>query len=631
MHKKPIEIAEKYWGINEFRGSQEAIINTVLNRKNVLALMPTGGGKSICFQIPALINEGICIVVSPLIALIQDQVNALKSKGIKALALIGGINHQEVIELLDNCVYGNYKFLYLSPERLQQEMVLERIREMNVNLIAIDEVHCISQWGHDFRPAYLKCVSLKNVAPNTPFISLTATATKKVVNDILSTLLLDEVTFFKDSFNRKNISYQIDNTEDKYFALKNRLSTDEGSAIVYVRNRRTTVSLVKYLKANGFGADYYHGGLSQDEKKEKLTNWTLEKFKIMVSTNAFGMGIDKSNVRTVIHYQLPENIENYFQEAGRAGRDGHLANAILITNKADKINAENQFINTLPTIEFVKKVYKKLNSHFQIAYGEGFNETFNLNFRDFCEKYGFKKNKTFEVLRILDVNGILSFSQRFREKTTILFTANKGELLDYYVKNAQSKKLVQTILRTYGGVFDFETRIDLNLISKKTGLQTKKIKEEIKHLEKKNFLEFNVADEDLELTFLVQREDELSINPVAKKLAHRNKIKRQNFNTVIRYIDNLKKCRSKFLLNYFDETQAENCGICDICKKNNSSSFNRDDIKFELLNELKSRNLSSRELTRILPYDKMELLTALKELLDDGRIKIDAINRYAKV
>lgn len=631
MRKKPVEIIEKYWGFNEFRGSQEAIINTVLNQKDVLTLMPTGGGKSICFQIPALAQDGICIVVSPLIALIQDQVNSLKKKGIKALALIGGIAHQEVIELLDNCVYGNYKFLYLSPERLQQEMVLERIREMQVNLIAIDEAHCISQWGHDFRPAYLKCVVLKNVVPNAPIIALTATATKKVVDDILSTLLLKEVSFFKDSFERKNISYQIEYTEDKHFTLKNKLNDLGGSAIVYVRNRRATLALTQYLKTNGFTADFYHGGLSQKEKKEKLNNWIAEKFSIMVSTNAFGMGIDKANVRTVIHYQLPENIENYFQEAGRAGRDGHLANAILITNEEDKILAENQFINNLPTVDFVKKVYKKLNAHLQIAYGEGYNESHNINFGEFCEKYNFKKSKVFEVFQILDVNGIVSFSQQFREKTFILFTVKKGELLDYFEKNPNSKNLVQTILRTYGGVFDFQTKIDLNLISKKTGIQSKKIKHELEKLENIGFLDFNTADEDLELTFLVQREDEISINPIASKLKFRNEIKRQNFQAVIQYVNNVNQCRSKYLLNYFDEPNSKDCGICDICKKNKKVNTTSDEIKFEVLNELKSQKLSSKELTNILHFDKRDLLTALQELLEDGQVKLDAINRYVKV
>lgn len=630
MRKEPLEIAKKYWGFQEFRGSQETIINRVLKQKNVLALMPTGGGKSICFQIPALAQDGICIVVSPLIALIQDQVNSLKKKGIKALALIGGIPHQEVIELLDNCVYGNYKFLYLSPERLQQEMVIERIREMQVNLIAIDEAHCISQWGHDFRPAYLKCVALKKVAPNAPIIALTATATKKVVDDILLALLLNEVTFFKDSFERKNISYQIEHTEDKLFTLKNKLDNLNDSAIVYVRNRRETLRLTQYLKANGLTADYYHGGLPQEEKKEKLNNWVKEKFSIMVSTNAFGMGIDKANVRTVIHYQLPENIENYFQEAGRAGRDGHLAYAILLTNNEDKILAENQFINSLPTVDFVKKVYKKLNAHLQIAYGEGFNESFNINFSSFCEKYNFNKSKVFEVLRILDVNGIISFSQQFKEKTFILFTAKKGELLGYFEKNPGSKNLVQTILRTYGGVFDFETSIDLNLISKKTGIPSKEIKINLKKLENIGLLELNTADEDLELTFLVQREDEISINPIAAKLKFRNKIKRQNFQAVIDYSTNDNQCRSKYLLNYFDEPDSKDCGICDICKKRKKVSITSDEIKFEVLNELKLQKLSSKELTNILPFNKNDLLTALQELLEDGHVTLDTINRYVK-
>lgn len=630
MTNNPKEIAIKYWGFEHFRGSQEQIIDNVLNGKNVLALLPTGGGKSVCYQIPALAKKGICIVISPLVALIQDQVNSLKNKGIKAIALTGSIKANELVEKLDNCVYGNYKFLYLSPERLQQDMVIDRIQEMNVNLIAVDEAHCISQWGHDFRPAYLKCTNLTNVKPEVPVIALTATATKRVVADILENLQLPEATIFKDSFERKNISYEVFHTENKLFSLKTLLSDLNSSAIVYVRNRRATIELTSVLNQQGHSADYYHGGLSKDEKNEKLAQWTNNRTIIIVATNAFGMGIDKADVRTVVHYQLPENLENYFQESGRAGRDGLRAKAVLLTNEEDKIAAHKQFIQSLPSPELVKTVYKKLNAHLQIAYGEGFNETYGLNYAQFCEKYKFKKSDVFEVLRVLDQNSILSFSQFFKQRSSLYITAEKGELFDYFERNTTARAVIQTILRTYGGLFDFETRIDLELIAKKTGSTTIKVKAHLEKLQSNGLAEFNVGDEDLEITFLVQREDDNTINTIVPKLKHRNQIKQQNFKSVLSYIENTTKCRSQFLLQYFEEDHVNECGICDTCVGKENKPRNLTIIKEKILEQLDSKRLNSKELSLVITSSRRLLLTAIQELLEDGHIELDARNRYGK-
>lgn len=630
MINKPREIAIKYWGFKHFRGSQEQIIDKVLKGKNVLALLPTGGGKSVCYQIPALAKEGICIVISPLVALIQDQVNSLKKKGIKAIALTGSIKANELIEKLDNCVYGNYKFLYLSPERLQQDMVIDRIQEMNVNLIAVDEAHCISQWGHDFRPAYLKCTSLRNVKPEIPVIALTATATKRVVADILENLQLPCTTIFKDSFERKNISFEVFHTENKLFWLKTLLRDLNSSAIVYVRNRRATIELTSILNQHGYSADHYHGGLSKDEKNQKLAQWTNNRTKIIVATNAFGMGIDKADVRSVVHYQLPENLENYFQESGRAGRDGLRAKAVLLTNEEDKIAARKQFIQSLPSPEFVKTVYKKLNAHLQIAYGEGFNETYGLNYAQFCEKYKFKKSDVFEVLRLLDQNSILSFSQFFKQRTSLYITAEKGELFDYFERNTTARAVIQTLLRTYGGLFDFETRIDLELIANKAGSTTKKVKEHLEKLKANGLAEFNVGDEDLEITFLVQREDDNTINTIVPKLKQRNQIKQQNFKRVLSYIENTTKCRSQFLLQYFEEDHVNECGICDICTEKEKKPRNLSIIKEKILRELDLERLNSKELSLVISSNRRILLTAIQELLEDGHIELDARNRYGK-
>jgi len=378
-------ILKKYWGFDSFRGSQAEIIESVMQQQDVLALLPTGGGKSVCYQVPALLNEGICIVVSPLVALIEDQVNGLKQKGIKAIGLTGGLGFQEVLTLLDNCLYGNYRFLYLSPERLQQELVREKIAGMPVNLIAIDEAHCISQWGNDFRPAYLECAILRELHPNIPVMALTATATERVREDIIQNLGLKNEQLFKDSFLRKNISYQVFWEEDKRYRLQMLCSEASGSGIVYVRSRRMTEELSQFLNKKGFTSHFFHGGLSAGEKSDKLRQWLQNKVQFMIATNAFGMGVDKPDVSLVVHYQIPDNLENYFQEAGRAGRDGKPARAILLTNKADKAQVKKQFLNVLPGTAYIKTVYRKLNNYFQIPFGGGEHETYPFHFDDFCD------------------------------------------------------------------------------------------------------------------------------------------------------------------------------------------------------------------------------------------------------
>ena len=630
MIKNPKEILKKYWGHEDFRGSQEKVIHCVLDQEDVLALMPTGGGKSICYQIPALVQEGICIVVSPLVALIQDQVAALRQKGIKAVALSGGMSENELIEKLDNCVFGNYKFLYLSPERLQQEMVQNRIQEMNVNLIAIDEAHCISQWGHDFRPSYLQCSLLRNLRSKTPCIALTATATRSVSNDIITNLGMEKPKVIKDSFSRKNIAYQLKKTEDKHYWLRQLLDKNTGSAIVYTRTRRMTKEIAHFLTHNGFLADFYHGGLLPDEKRKKLQNWSAGTIKVMVATNAFGMGIDKADVRVVIHFHLPANLENYFQEAGRAGRDGKAAKAILLTNEEDQLQAKKQFVDTLPTVKLVKKVYKKLNSYLQIAYHEGYQETFFLNFAHFCSTYEFKSGRAYAALKVLDQHSIVSMLQSFREKTNIQFLCSKTALFNYLEKNPNSASIIQHILRTYGGVFDYETKIDLAFISKKTNIQEHDIRNTLNRLKTDGLIRYEAAHQDLEISFLVPREDDQTINNIAGKLKSLNQNKLEKFDTVLQYVTNTTLCRSVFLLNYFDEKPESHCGICDICTKKNEGGHHLDEIKKQILDQLETQNRSSKELIALLPFEGNTILKGLRELLEDENIVLDHKNTYGK-
>ena len=629
MQLQPKEILQKYWGFQDFKNSQEQIIHAVLGGQDVMALLPTGGGKSICFQVPALANDGICIVISPLVALIKNQVESLKSLGIKAIALTGGISHEEVNQLLDNCLYGNYKFLYLSPERLQQTLIRDRIQQMNVNLIAIDEAHCISQWGNDFRPAYLECSVIRDLVPNVPVIALTATATDLVIQDICENLKLNAPLKVKDSFARNNITFNVIWDEDKNYRLRELCREAKSSVIVYVRNRRMTVEIANYLTQLGHTATFFHGGISKKEKEERLDHWLTNKVKVMVATNAFGMGIDKADVGLVIHYQIPDSMENYFQEAGRAGRNGEPAQAVMILNQKDKSQVRNQFLGALPDVTFIKLLYNKLNNYFQIPFGEGSGETFQLPFNSFCDTYKLKANLSYNGLRILDQNSVISLTESFSQKTTIQFITSKREIFDYIDKHQVSAPIIQTILRTYGGVFDFNTKINVLLIAKKVNKTEKDIIRILEKMEKDEIIEYHAQHNDLEITFLVPREDERTINIFASKIKQIIAVKTENVNQILAYANNSTVCRSKQILSYFGEKTTPNCGKCDVCiQKNPVDQHIISIIKEEILKYLSINSQSSRDLTRILTYKDSSVLIALQGLLEDGKIRINSINQY---
>ncbi len=629
MHKDTTSILKHFWGYDGFRGSQQNIIGNVLAGKDVLALMPTGGGKSVCYQVPSLAMEGICIVVSPLVALIQDQVSQLKKRNIKAIALTGGISKEELNNLLDNCIYGNYKFLYLSPERLQQPLVQGRIQQMNVNLIAIDEAHCISQWGNDFRPSYLGCSILKELVPNAPMIALTATATPKVVGDIVENLQLEQVQIFKDSFLRSNIVFKVKHSEDKLYQLKKYMDKVPGSAIVYVRSRKMSISLANFLIRNGISASFFHGGIPKSDKEEKLNLWLSGKVRAMVATNAFGMGVDKPDVRLVVHYQIPDSLESYFQEAGRAGRDGKPSTAIIVSSNEDAEKAKQQFLANLPDVAFVKMVYSKLNNYFQISYGELISEPLAFTFNEFCKRYGFNPNTTFNAIRILDQNSVLTLSENFKEKTTLQFVAPKTQIFDYLGKNRKTAPIIQTILRTYGGITDYETKINLYLLSQKTGTSEKQLKQLLQQLADDQIVKYKNNTSDLEITFLVPREDDHTINLFAKKIKDFNQVKQKNMEAMLGYITNIKVCRSVYLLNYFGEKVSENCGTCDICRQEKvmpSSHY----LEKRIMELLEIRPHTSRQLEKETGANEEELLTTLERLLEDELISINYKNEYIK-
>jgi len=628
VYRDPSDILIEYWGHQAFRGSQEAVIDRLLSGRDVMALMPTGGGKSICFQVPALAQEGLCIVVSPLVALIQEQVARLKAMGIKAIALTGGISFEELGNLLDNCLYGNYKFLYLSPERLMQPMVRERIQGMNVNLLAVDEAHCISQWGNDFRPAYLHCRLLRELKPGVPLVALTATATPRVLADILENLGLEGAEIFKDSYVRTNIAFKVKHTEDKLGQLKKTLEKNPGSAIVYVRSRKLCESLALFLDRQGIPSAHFHGGIPKKEKQEKRVLWAQGEIRAMVATNAFGMGVDKADVRQVVHYQAPDSLESYYQEAGRAGRDGNPALSVILHAKADREAAQGLYLASLPGVGDIKQVYSKLNNHFQISYGELPGAPLALKFQDFCERYGFPPALAFNALRILDQNSVISLTETYKERPLLRFVGTKAAIFDYLERNRSSAPLVQTILRTYGGITQFDTQIDLQSLSRKTGQGEATIRRVVQQLADDGLAEYSNQASDLEITFLVPREDDHTIYPFAKKIEDFNRVKRGNTKAMLDYIENKKVCRNRVLLNYFGENSPEKCGSCDICNKREKKAAHPllEERIIELLQIAPSRKGG---LAKAMEADKKTLGKALERMIRAQKIQKNENNEYS--
>lgn len=627
---KPEEILQKYWGFGSFRPLQKEIITELLNKKDVIALMPTGGGKSLCFQIPALAQPGICIVVSPLVALMEDQVKALQAKNIKAMALTGGIPFKEVDTMLDNCIYGNYKFLYLSPERLQQELVQVRIKQMQVNLIAVDEAHCISQWGHDFRPAYLNISLLRELKPEVNLVGLTATATLPVVKDIATQLELKEVKILQKSFRRDNLAYLVKEAEDKNYYLEQLLKEHDEAAIIYVRTRKATIELEQYLSKKGISTASFHGGLTKAEKSGRLEKWLKEEKRVMVATSAFGMGIDKANVRTVVHMNLPESLESYFQEAGRAGRDGKPAKAVVLTNKSDIPLLKNQFLATLPGVDMVRLVYKKLNSYFRVAYGEGEGEDFYFNFYQFCQKYELNTLLAYNAMLLLDRASIFSFSEQFQKKTRIHFLVSGKQLNFYLEANPHFDAVVKAVLRTYGGAFDSMVEINLQIIAAKAGTSVQEATKLLTRLHKEDIAEFEHDQHDTRITFLVPREDDITINPLVPYIKLQEKTKKEKISQVLAYVENDRQCKSEQLLQYFGEKKTEPCGICSVCKPS-ETKLDREGMKkiyFAIIGLLEEREHTSREMCEKLPFPEAHIIKVLQLLVEKEALATTPANKY---
>ena len=626
----PIQILERYWNHTSFRPLQEDIINAVLNNEDVFALLPTGGGKSVCFQIPALIKDGICIVVSPLIALMKDQVNTLNQKGIKAMAITSGISYSDLDTMLDNCIYGNYKFLYVSPERLQQDLVRDRIQQMNVNLIAVDEAHCISQWGNDFRPAYKNITVLRQLHPTVNIIALTATAKPKVVEDVSSELDFIAPKIFKASFARPNIAYMVLETDDKLYKIEQILKKHKGSSIIYVRNRKATIETHSFLENKGFSSTFYHGGINSKEKEERLRQWTNNQKEIMVATTAFGMGIDKPDVKTIIHINLPESLESYYQEAGRAGRNGEKAFAVVLKNKTDEQKLKNQFLNALPTIDFLKTVYRKLCNYFQVSYGEGELSTHQFNFNSFCKAYDFNSVITFNALQVLDRNSIISLSQQFRYQTKLQFIVTNQALFNYLETRKHIDVIIKSILRTYGGILEHLLKINTTLIAEKASTTEENVIKVLQQLNKDEIVNFQFSNTDSEIIFLQPREDDKTINRISRIVQQQNDLKELQIKAVIDYVNNDHECKNKILLNYFGEKTTKNCGMCSYCISNKKSS-NAIDVKaitHNIILLLEEEPLNSRKIVETLPFAEQHVLDVLKLMVENNILIITATNTY---
>ena len=626
--KHPIELLEHYWNFSEFKPQQEAIIEAVLANEDCIALLPTGGGKSICFQIPALIRDGICIVVSPLVALMQDQVNNLNAKGIKAMALTSGFSYDDIDRMLDNCVFGNYKFLYLSPERLQQDLVQQRIKQMNVNLIAVDEAHCISQWGHDFRPAYRDIKLLRTLHPSVNVIGLTASATSKVIDDVSEQLDFISPQVFKTSFKRSNLAYLSLECQDKHFRTVQVLKKYSGTSIIYVRNRKATLEISSYLNKIGITSGYYHGGLNAKEKETQFGLWTSNTNQVIVATNAFGMGIDKANVQTVIHHSLPESLESYYQEAGRAGRNGEKAYAVILRNSSDETESKNKYLNSLPDINYLKNVYKRLCNYFQISYGEGVDSVHNFNFKLFCSTYKLPSLITYNALKILDQTSIISLEERFKNSAFIKIIIKNSALFNYLEKHPKQALVMKVILRSHEGLFDHTTEISIQEIINKTKLSETKVVELLSKLHKVEVIQFESSKTDAKITFIEPREDDKTIHRISKIIKQQQALKRRQLQSVFDYIKNDGICKSHKLLSYFEETDSLSCGICSSCLESSKNKpLTEKDVEL-IMSLLKKEELSSRKIEVLTTFESSKLANLLTELLERKLIEMTERNTY---
>jgi ATP-dependent DNA helicase RecQ len=619
------DILKEYWGYDEFRSLQEEIITSVYEGKDTLGLMPTGGGKSLTFQVPAMLMEGICLVVTPLIALMKDQVDNLKKRGVKAAYIHSGMSRQEILVALDNCIFGSYKFLYVSPERLTNELFLAKLPHLNVCLLAIDESHCISQWGYDFRPSYLRIAELRDYLPGVPALALTATATPGVIDDIQEKLQFREKNLFKKSFERENLAYVIRETDDKLYEIIHILSRVPGCAIIYVRSRSRTKEIALELQRQGVSADFFHAGLTSDEKIRKQNEWKSGQCRVIVCTNAFGMGIDKPDVRLVIHFELPGSLEEYFQEAGRAGRDGEKAYAIALFSRRDVTQLKKRIKDEFPEREFIKDVYEKLAYFFQIAINTGIDTGHNFHIERFCAAYKYNITHVHSALKILDLSGYIAYVEDTDKQSKLMFTIERDELYKFSGFSETVENLIQVVLRSYTRLFSDYIHINETLLAQRTGMDALQVYDALKMLSAQHIIHYIPAQKVPTIYYNRNREDVKYLSvPQAVYEQRRNKLA-DRIRHVIEYGSSQTQCRSKMLLQYFGEKDAKDCGKCDVCiekKRREKSECDMKIIIHEVLMLIKNGEGRVEGVLASVDYPEKQVVDALRFLSDSEQIVI---------
>ena len=608
------ELLQKHWGWPDFRSGQKEAIDASLSGKNTLVVLPTGGGKSLCFQLTALLQDGICVVVSPLVALMIDQVSALKSKNVRAMSIHGSMGENELVEALDQCAFGNIKLLYLSPERLRNPIVCERLKTLPISLLAVDEAHCISQWGHDFRPAYRQIAQFHSIVNKPPVMALTATATPKVKADIIASLQLEDTQLIQTSFFRPNLSYQVIHTENKLGTIQSMLKNSSGNTILYLRTRGHCETLVEQLRMEGIRARYFHGGSSN--KTELIEDWQSGREPIMVATSAFGMGIDQANVRQVIHAALPESIESYYQEAGRAGRDEQPAKATIVTSARDMQVVSSQFMNSFPRADLVRQVYAKLCAYFQIAYGEIPLEPLDMSFEGFVDTYNFPSKKTYEVFRLFDRIGCIRWSNLVVERFRMQVLYKGKELRNLIRKDSSLSTILNILVRLYPNITESAQSVDGNQLSKRTGIGLDQLKVHFAALEKNGYAAISSWNCDTRLFFLEPREDEYILTRAIKQLDQSFETRKAQLKAVQDYVENDKQCRQALLLDYFGETSKTACEHCSTCY----SAPNPARFQSSIMAILQKQPASVENLSKLLVIEEKTIIASLMEMLNEQRI-----------
>ena len=626
-----LEILKQYWGYDSFRGIQEQIIESIGNGRDTLGLMPTGGGKSITFQVPALAMDGVCLVITPLIALMKDQVRNLRDRGIKAAAIHTGMKRDEIIAVMENCIFGGYKFLYVSPERLSSDLFRTKLRHLKICLLTVDESHCISQWGYDFRPSYLTIADIRKELPDVPVLALTATATPQVTDDIQDKLGFREKNVIRMSFFRENLSYVVRKTENKFLELKHILDRVPGTSIVYVRNRAGTKEVADFLNSNGIPATFYHAGLDQVVKDERQKAWTDNRYRVVVATNAFGMGIDKPDVRTVIHMDIPSSIEAYFQEAGRAGRDGKRSYAVLLHSPGDKRTVSKRISDNFPKEEFIRDVYEKLGFYYEMAVGDGRGCTYSFSLGEFCKQYSLPVIPTDSALRILTRMGYIEFVDEMDYSARLLFTAGRDDLYRMH-QDKVTDNVMNIILRNYSGIFTDYAYIDEHLICSRAGIEREQLYTTLMNLQSQGVVRYVPERRTPVVTWTRERIDTALLRFDPEVYAMRREEFKERIGAMMEYVTRETGCRSAMLLKYFGEHQEKPCMCCDLCQERVQGDITRGEreaIMGDVLDTFHA-NPDTPQKVYSLPYDRKKIDVVLHYMVDEGHILMRDGKVFAK-